>query len=96
VGLGTTDLDFTITNTVEIIDLASNTSVCPKLVNFPNTILCPYGGLGYQNEPMICGGIDNQNQILRDCYIYVNGRWSNYNGEMSERGAFWCSWLEKG
>ena len=62
---------------VEIIDLASNTSVCPTLPTFPTKLKTPFGGLGYQNEPIICGGLDNYGNYQRTCRTLTGGTWKN-------------------
>ena len=46
------------TNTTEIIDLSSNTSVCSHTPNLPfhENHLLVVGGLDYENNPLVCGG----------------------------------------
>jgi len=84
----------TFSNEIEIIDLASNTSVCPRIANFPVRLMDPYAGLGYGNEPMICGGTDHTNSIRRDCHRYLNGVWRTYIFGMpvlKHRGSFFSN-----
>ena len=62
-------------NHIEIIDLASNTSTCPEFPNFPMKLVNVYGGLSYKNGPIICGGINDQNVVRRDCSKYADQSW---------------------
>jgi len=90
VGLGGTNNRTKNSNVIEIIDLESNTTICHAMENFPSNRTYSFGGLGYENEAIICAGFDAQN-IYRDCYKYVNESWIFDNRIMpdyKEAGAF--------
>jgi hypothetical protein len=75
VGLGGIDNQTKYSNVIEIIDLESNTSTCPAMDYFPSNRTYPFGGLGYENEAIVCAGFDAEN-MYRDCYTYVNESWT--------------------
>ena len=55
-------------NKVEVVDLASETTVCQDLPDFPlSGIQGSIGGLGLQNNPFLCIG--------NDCYTPTNTTW---------------------
>ena len=55
-------------NKVEVVDLASETTVCQDLPDFPlSGILGSIGGLGLRNNPFLCYG--------NDCYTPTNTTW---------------------
>jgi hypothetical protein len=43
------------TNIIEIIDLKSTLSSCKNLPYFPLELRGSFGGLGFQDKPLICG-----------------------------------------
>ncbi len=61
----------------EILDLTSPTSLCQNLPNYPDDYAGgAIGGLGYNNEPLVCGGdAFNPSKV---CYSIVNGIWTKY------------------
>jgi len=75
VGLGAPDNTTAFSDGFEIIDLGSNISSCPEFPDFPFKLSYAYGGLGYRNEPIICGGMDDSHSIHRDCFKYIGGNW---------------------
>ena len=71
--------------------MASNISTCPKFPVFPRKLAYAYGGLGYKNGPIICGGTDENNKVRRDCSKYSNGDWisaDNFLENFYEWGSF--------
>jgi hypothetical protein len=45
------------TNIVEVLDITDPINLCEDLQKFPqDSISYAFGGLGYRNEPIICGG----------------------------------------
>jgi len=56
---------------VEIIDLASTETTCESLPNFPYSNMESVGDIGFDNEPIICGGAKNG----KACHIYSDGQW---------------------
>jgi hypothetical protein len=77
VGLGSADTTTDYSTKVEIIDLTSTTSVCPALPLFPLKLVFPVGGLGYQNEVTICGGLDGSGIAHSECKMLIGGSWQN-------------------
>ena len=78
-------------NHIEIIDLASNTSICPEFPVFPRKLAYAYGGLGYNNGLIICGGSDEHNKVRRDCSKYYDEGWiitDNWLDNFYEWGSF--------
>jgi hypothetical protein len=69
IGLGGESGRFT--DTVEIIDLESSSPTCQNLPSFPLATLGSFGGLGFQDQPMICGGYDSNK-----CYTLVENEWT--------------------
>ena len=51
-----------------------NFSVCEKFKDFPHRRGNAIGGLGLNNEPMICGGIEYSEE-QKNCYSYINDTW---------------------
>ena len=51
-----------------------NFSVCEKFRDFPHRRGNAIGGLGLNNEPMICGGIEYSEE-QKNCYSYINDTW---------------------
>jgi hypothetical protein len=74
VGLGETDGD---TKTIEIIDLES-AKTCKNLPDFPHAAAFGFGGLGFQNMPMICS-------YTSDCYSLDRNKWTSSFSTESER-----------
>ena len=68
VGLGKTDDGYT--QAIEIIDLES-AKTCKNLPDFPYAT-AGFGGLGFQNMPMIC----SKNQENAECYSLDRNKWT--------------------
>ncbi len=61
-------------NTCEIISLESSVTTCKNPPNFPLTVNAAIGGLGFKENPIICGG--NQNGTpSKTCYSLQNNMW---------------------
>jgi hypothetical protein len=45
-----------LTDSVEVIDLEGSSSICDQLKKIPNKIERAFGGLGFDDKPIICGG----------------------------------------
>jgi len=58
-------------NDMEVIDLSSSETVCQPLKNFLRAEWYAVGEIGIDGNPIICGGVPNDNS----CYSYVNGDW---------------------
>jgi hypothetical protein len=62
----------------EIVDLASTETESSDLPfsKYPAILTGTVGGLGFQNEPLICSG--TYQGSMRSCYKYEHGIWSEY------------------
>ena len=74
----------TETDSVEIIDLESTLTSCQPLPNYPNKVYGPIGGLGFSEEPLICGGQPS----ISYCYYYQNNTWKESTQAQSHRCQF--------
>jgi hypothetical protein len=74
------------TGTVEIIDLESPHTTCKNLKNFPLPSEGPLGGLGFQDEPMICGGRENVMKYYSNCFTLKNNEWTSSHSLAGVRG----------
>jgi hypothetical protein len=62
------------TDTCEGINLASSASTCKNPPNFPAKVRGAIGGLGFKENPILCGGA--QNGVLSyKCYSLENNEW---------------------
>jgi len=59
-------------NNVEIIDLASSSTVCQPVQNYPLAIRGVSGGLVDNQTPLVCGGLD---PVTANCYTYQKPNW---------------------
>ncbi len=65
-GLNSTGVSF---DDVEIIDLESSATICQSFTSLPNVTHSGIGGLGFGEEPFVCGGHD------RVCFHYRDESW---------------------
>ena len=72
VGIGYTNIQFS--DEVEVIDLASEETSCQILPKFPLRIEGGFGGLDFQDDPIIWGG--RQPEHSDECYSYKNNKWT--------------------
>ncbi len=71
-------------DTCEVINLASSASTCKNPPNLPATVYQAIGGLGFQGNPILCGGY--QNGVLSNkCYSLENNEWVSSASMKSER-----------
>jgi hypothetical protein len=70
------------TNNVEIIDLTSTETICDNFPDYPIVADRAKGALGYQEVPLICGGV-YQTSPTNECKIFENGAWRT-SGSMKE------------
>ena len=63
---------------IEIIDLDSSATSCERVERFPLSVAGAIGGLDFDENPMICGGIANETKIKysADCHTFKNGSWT--------------------
>jgi hypothetical protein len=60
--------------TCEVINLASSASTCKNTPSFPAEVFGAIGGLGFKENPIICGGLQN-NAESNKCYSLENNEW---------------------
>jgi hypothetical protein len=61
-------------DTCEVINLASSASTCKNPPNLPATVYQAIGGLGFKENPILCGGYQN-NLRSNKCYSMENNEW---------------------
>jgi hypothetical protein len=62
------------TNTCEVINLALSTSTCKNPPNFPAKVYAAIGGLGFKENPILCGGWQNDVHSNKS-YSLENNEW---------------------
>jgi hypothetical protein len=62
------------TDTCEGIDLESSASACKNQSNFPATVQAAIGGLGFKENPILCGGYQNDTKSNK-CFFLENDKW---------------------
>jgi hypothetical protein len=60
--------------TVEVIDLESSRATCKNLPNFPIGVFGSFGGLGFEEKPLVCGGRSN-GYYINECYTLKDNVW---------------------
>ncbi len=60
--------------TCEVINLASSASTCKNPPNFSTNIDEAIGGLGFKENPILCGGWQNRTPSNK-CYSLENNKW---------------------
>ena len=68
----------------EVIDLESPKTRCQTLPNFPKNANNAFGGLVFQDRPLICGGSET-GSVSKECHIYENGAWSQFHDLIEPR-----------
>jgi N-acetylneuraminic acid mutarotase len=71
-------------NTCEVIDLKSLSITCKNPPNLPRTVWAAIGGVGLKEDPIICGGYQNQGFSKR-CYSLKNNQWVSSVSMISDR-----------
>jgi hypothetical protein len=62
------------TDTCEVINFESLASTCKNPPTFPASVLAAIGGLRLKENPIICGGIQNDSNSNK-CYTLENNEW---------------------
>jgi hypothetical protein len=62
------------TESCEVINLASSASTCKNSPNFPAKVYLAIGGLEFKENPILCGGSQNQYSFNK-CYSLENNEW---------------------
>jgi len=66
----------TLLSTIEALDLSSESKTCNNLPNFPEPIIAAVGGVHNHSKPMICVGLDANENGLSDCFALKNNLWT--------------------
>jgi N-acetylneuraminic acid mutarotase len=62
------------THTCEVLNLASSASTCKNPPNFPAKVYAAIGGLGFKENPVFCGGWQNNVCSIKS-YSLENNKW---------------------
>ena len=62
-------------NFTEIIDIGSPNITCSCPPTFPQIIYGAIAALGFQKQPLICGGMDSSGAPTKNCYTLQNNEW---------------------
>jgi hypothetical protein len=62
--------------TCEVINLDSSATTCKSPPNFPETFWSAIGGLGFKENPIICGGLQKFSYENK-CYSLENNEWAS-------------------
>ncbi len=60
----------------EVVNLDSATTTCKSPPNFPETFWSAIGGLGFKENPIICGGLQKFSYVNK-CYSLQNNEWAS-------------------
>jgi hypothetical protein len=82
-------------NSCEFIDLESSATTCKNPPNFPTTVYQAIGGFGLKENPIICGGFQNDIKSSR-CFSLVNNNWVSSAGMQSIRNVAALAQLPNG
>ena len=58
---------------VEVVDFTSSSTTCEKITSFPHPFGEAFGGLTFDNKPMVCGGYP----ATTECSLLDEGSWQN-------------------
>ena len=61
------------TNDVEVVDLDSSGTTCNRLPVLPFVVNGHFGGLGWADQPLICGGLNST--FLKNCSSLEGNEW---------------------
>ncbi len=71
------------TNSIEVIDLESPNKTYKNLPDFPLAVIGAFGGLGYEDNPIICGGSVTSTSYSNKCYSLNVSEWISSPNMMS-------------
>ncbi len=71
-------------DTCEVISLESSATTCKDPPNFPTTVSHATGGLLFKENPIICGGAQND-EFSNSCFALENNEWVSTVSMNSER-----------
>ncbi len=61
-------------NSCEVVNIESSATTCKNPPNFPATFYDAIRGLGFKENPIICGGYQNDTRS-NSCYALENNEW---------------------
>jgi hypothetical protein len=79
----------------EILDLESPSTTCKVIPNLPVALYVAIGGLGFNGNPVICGG-QQTSKYSGTCYSLENNGWISSHNMSSARGYAAASQLQNG
>ncbi len=82
-------------DTCEVINLASSASTCKNPPNFPAKVYSAIGGLGFNGNPILCGGNYNGSQTNK-CYSLETNEWVSSASMNSVRSSAAAAQLKDG
>ncbi len=65
----------TLLDNIEVLDLSSESKSCNNLPNYPKPMFAAVGGVHNHSKPIICGGLDANENGLSDCFALKNNLW---------------------
>jgi hypothetical protein len=65
----------TLFDTIEVLDISPESKTCNNLPNFPEAMFAAVGGVHNHTKPMICGGLDANENGVSDCFALKNNLW---------------------
>ena len=71
---------------IEIIDLKTPSTTCKSLTSFPLALKGSFGGLGFHDNPTICGENDGAIQLVYKCFSLKGNIWTLSPGLNTKRG----------
>jgi hypothetical protein len=83
------------TDTCEVINLASSASTCNNPPNLPASVYKAIGGLGFNGNPILCGGYQN-NSFSDKCFSLEKNEWVSLASMNSVRVAAAAAQLKDG
>ena len=77
------------------MDLQSPNTICKSLPNIPEQVSATIGGLGFKQNPLICGGYTNLD-ISDRCYSLENNQWISSDRAVEARTEAAAAQLQDG
>jgi hypothetical protein len=72
-------------DTCEVLNLNSSATTCQNPPNLPQTVYAAIEGLGFKENPIICGGWQSNLSYSDRCYSLENNEWLPYVSMTSRR-----------
>lgn len=77
---------------VEIVDLESSATNCLSLEDFPKPRYGAIGGLDFNDNPLICGGLESNDikDSKQDCFSWRDSAWQVFSPLTEQR--YYSAW----